>query len=80
MSANEAVTLMRPGTATPAAAVMSSNLPLAQVPPQLISADLAHEVDVEPTIPVHIRHCDAVAVIVVRRFVGLARVVHDAGC
>ena len=57
---------------------MSSKLAAAEVPPQLIAADLADEVDVEQAVAVDVRDRDAVAVVVVRRLVGLAGVVHDA--
>ena len=52
-------------------------LAAAQIPPELVAADLADEVDVGQAVAVDVGDRDAVAVIVVRRLVGLAGVVHD---
>ena len=66
-----------PGTATPADAVMSSNLPAAGVSPELVAADLIDEVDVRQPVSVDVRDRQAVAVIVVRRLVRDGGVVDD---
>ena len=52
-------------------------LAAAGVPPQLIAAHLTDEVDVEQSVAVDIGHGEAVAMVVVRRLVRLARVVND---
>ena len=78
MSANDAVTLTRSGTATAAAAVMSSNFPPPTIPPELVAADLVDEIDVVEAVAVHVGNRQAVAVIVVGRLVGLAGVGDDA--
>ena len=51
----------------------------AEIPPQLVAAHLADEVDVGAAVAVDVGNRDPGAVIVVRRLVGLAGVVHDAG-
>ena len=53
-------------------------LAAAGVLPQLVAADLVDEVDVGQAVAVDVRDRDAVAVVVVRRLVGLAGVVDDA--
>ena len=78
MSAKDADALMRPGPATPADAVMSSKRPPPRFSPQLIAARLTEEIDVEQTVAVDVRDGDAVSVVVVRRLVGAAGIVHDA--
>ena len=78
MSANDAVTLdlvrhrhagRRRDVLEPAAA---------GVPPELVAADLVDEIDVGEAVAVDVGDGQAVAVIVVRRLVGLAGVGHDA--
>ena len=49
----------------------------AEILPQLVAADLIHEVDVVQPVAVDVRHGDTVAVIVVDRFVVLAGVLDD---
>jgi len=53
-------------------------LALAVVAPELIASDLIGEVEVQETVAVHVGDGDAVAVVVVHRFVALAHVVHAA--
>ena len=50
----------------------------AEIPPELVAADLVDEVDVESAVAVDVGDRDAVAVIVVRGLVGLPGVVDDA--
>ena len=50
----------------------------AEIPPELVPADLVHEIDVGASVAVDVRHREAVAVVVVHRLVGLAGVVDDA--
>ena len=52
--------------------------PAAEVPPQLIAARLADEIEVQQAVAVYVRDGDAVAMVVVRRLVGTPGVVHDA--
>ena len=53
--------------------------PAAEIPPQLVAAHLADEVDVGAAVAVDVSNRHPRPVIVVRRLVGLAGVVHDAG-
>ena len=57
---------------------MSWNLPPPSVLPELVAADLVDEIDVEQAVAVDVGDRQAVAVVVVRRLVGLAGVVDDA--
>ena len=53
-------------------------LAAAEVLPELVAADLVHEVDVEAAVAIDVGDREPVAVVVVHRLVGLARVVDDA--
>ena len=50
----------------------------AGIPPELVAADLVDEVDVRQPISIDIRYRQAVAMVVVRGLVRLARVVNDS--
>ena len=78
MSANDAVTLTLPFTATPGRSRDVLELAAAEIPDELIAADLVQKVDVGQAVAVDVCDRESVAVVVVRRFVCLAGVVHDA--
>src|SRR4029079_3400415 len=50
--------------------------PIAEVAPELVPAQLRHEINVLPPISIHIRHCKYALVIVMHRFVMLVRILH----
>src|SRR5207237_9897123 len=50
---------------------------VADVLPQLVGAELRHEIEIGETVAVDIRGAHSAAVVVVRQLVGLARVVDD---
>ena len=77
MSANDAATLIRSASPTPASLVMFLKRAAAEVLPQLVAADLVDEVDVVQPVAVDVRDGDAVTVIVVDRLVMLAGVFDD---
>ena len=78
MSANDAATLIRSASATPASVRDVPEPAAAEILPELVAADLIDEVDVEQAVAVDVGDGDAVAVIVVHRLVVHAGVVDDA--
>ena len=65
MSANDAVTLIRPGSPTPASFGDVPELAAAHIFPQFVPAHLIHEVNVIQSVAIDVRYRDTVAVIVV---------------
>ena len=77
MSANDALTLILPGTADACGPGDVVELAVAQISPELVATQLVHEVDIQASVSIDVGDGDPVAVVVVHQLVGFARVVGD---